>query len=241
MLNNELKDLLVRGAAENQTVLNKEKTEKIEIFIDALKEWNEKINLTTITEDEEIVKKHIIDSLTCFKTNQLKSGIKMIDVGTGAGFPAIPLAIADETLEITLLDSLNKRLKYLDFVIDTLKLKKVKTLHARAEDAGQNKLYREAFDVVTARAVAPLSILLELCLPFLKDGGYFICMKGPGCSEEVTLAENALEKLGGIIIEVIDTPILGTDLSHNILLIKKTGIMPKQYPRKPGKATSHPL
>ncbi len=241
MLNEKLRDLLIQGAKENLTMLDKEKTDKLDIFIDLLKEWNEKINLTTISGDEEIVTKHIIDSLSCFKTDVIKSNIKMIDVGTGAGFPAIPIAIVDSTIDITLLDSLNKRLKYLDIVINQLKLTNVKTLHARAEDAGQNKLYREMFDVVTARAVAPLRILLELCLPFLKDGGYFVCMKGPGFYEEVEESKVALEKLGGNIVRVIDTPIIGTDLCHNILLIQKTGIMPKHYPRKPGKPVSNPL
>lgn len=210
--------------------LTEDKIEKFHIYMKLLLEWNEKINLTAITEEDEILTKHFIDSLTISK--YIKDTDRIIDIGTGAGFPGIPLKIERENNEIVLMDSLNKRIKYLEDVIDKLELKHITAVHGRAEEFGIKEEYREKFDIATARAVANLPVLLEYCLPFVKVGGYFLCMKGPDVEEEVNMAKKALEVLGGKI-EKIEIPF--DDIRHSIIVIKKVASTPKKYPRNAGK------
>ncbi|WP_027626056.1 16S rRNA (guanine(527)-N(7))-methyltransferase RsmG [Clostridium lundense] len=210
-------------------------------YKDLIKEWNEKINLTAITEDEEIIKKHFIDSIKIYKFSPLKECKKIIDIGTGAGFPGIPIRIVDSNKEIILLDSLNKRLKFLDEVISELQLNNISTLHGRAEDFSKKSEYREKFDAVVSRAVANLAVLSEFCLPYVKIGGYFIAMKGPAIDEEIKEGEKAIGLLGGKVEEIIKVEIEESDLQHNLVVIKKVNNTPGKYPRKAGTAAKNPI
>lgn len=238
---NEFEKRIIEDSKKIGVMLNEQQGKDIRTFTELMKEWNEKINLTKIVEDEEIIPKHIIDSLTLFNTGKLEGEKTLIDVGTGAGFPSIPVKIANPLLKVTLLDSLNKRLKYLDEVIHVLGLENIETLHVRAEDGGRDKIYRDTFDIATARAVANLASLAELCLPFVKIGGFFLCMKGPAYIEELKTGEKAIELLGGKVIETIQCEIPGTDLTHNIIVIEKVKRSPKGYPRKAGMPNSNPI
>lgn len=208
-------------------------------FMNLLIEKNKVMNLTGITEPKEVILKHFIDSLTILKYIDRKDSV--IDVGTGAGFPGLPLKIADNSLEITLLDSLNKRINFLNEVIEYTGLEKIKTIHGRAEDFGQNAEYREKYDIATSRAVAPLNILLEYMLPFVKIGGKCICMKGSNCDDEIENAKSAIKILGGEI-EIIDKFTLpNSDNNRTILVIKKVKKIDRQYPRNAGIPTKKPL
>ena len=195
-----------------------------------LLEWNEKINLTAITEENDIIIKHFVDSLTIAK--YFKDNDKIIDVGTGAGFPGIPLKIANKSLRITLLDSLNKRINYLNDVIEKLNLSEVETIHGRAEELSRNAKYREQYDVVTARAVANLKTLSEYCIPFVKVGGLFVCMKGSNIEEEMAIAKEHIKELGCEIEEIIEFVLPETDMKRKILIMKKIKNTDKKYPRK---------
>lgn len=208
-------------------------------YLELLQEWNNKINLTAITEKEEIELKHFYDSLTI--SGYIKSNSTLIDVGTGAGFPGIPLKIKDKSIKLTLLDSLNKRLLFLQEVENELKLDNVENVHGRAEDIGQDKKYREKFDYATSRAVARLSVLVEYLLPFVKVGGYCICMKGPNIEEELKDAEKAIKVLGGEIEKIDNFKLENDDNERNIIIIKKVKNTPKQYPRKAGIPTKEPI
>lgn len=200
---------------------DEDKYNKFITYKNLLQEWNEKINLTAITEDEEVIKKHFIDCIKVFSENQFKEAKTLIDVGTGAGFPGLPIAIMREDLNITLLDSLNKRVNFLNIVKNSLNLTNVTTIHSRAEDGARNKELREKFDIATSRAVANMAVLSEFCLPYVKVGGYFIALKGPAITDELNDAKNAIGTLGGKLIEVIEVSVEGTDLKHNLVVIKK--------------------
>ncbi len=215
--------------------------DKFEKYFELLLDWNEKINLTAITEEYDVVTKHFLDSLMCVKSDVLSDGASVIDVGTGAGFPAIPLKIANSGLKVTLLDSLAKRLNFLNEVIAELELTDITTVHARAEDGGRDAALREKFDVAVSRAVANLSTLSELCLPFVKVGGYFVSMKGPNAEEEIATAKNAIKILGGKIERVVPYDIPTTDLQHNLVIIKKVAPIPQKYPRSAPKPAKTPL
>lgn len=219
--------------------LNDEQIKKFNKYRELLKEWNEKVNLTAITDDEEITLKHFIDSLTCLK--YLKENEKLIDVGTGAGFPGIPLKIADNELDVTLLDSLNKRIIFLNEVIKDLSLNNIKTVHSRAEDAGRDDKYREKFDVAVSRAVANLSTLSEYLLPFVKLNGICICMKGANVSDEIENAKNAINELGGKIEKIDKFKLANTDNERNIIVIRKIKNTNKKFPRKAGMPKKQPL
>lgn len=210
--------------------LTNEQVEQFEGYQNLLLEWNEKINLTAITEENDIIIKHFIDSMTVSK--YFKGNDKVIDVGTGAGFPGVPLKIVDKTLKITLLDSLNKRINYLNDVIEKLRFDNVETIHGRAEELSRNSKYREQYDVATARAVANLKTLSEYCLPFVKVGGYFVCMKGSDIEEELSNAKSHIEVLGGKIEEIENFVLPDTDMKRNIIVIKKIKNTDKKYPRK---------
>lgn len=225
--------------------INIEPTEKkmndFEKFSKLLIEWNEKVNLTAITDPTEIEIKHFIDSLTVFKAGKIKGNSKIIDVGCGAGFPSFPIKIAMPSCEMTLLDSLNKRVIFQNEVIKELGLEKTTTIHSRGEDAGQKEEYREKFDIATARAVASLSSLIEICVPFLKVGGYFIALKGSEIDEEIGSATTALKKLNAEIEEVISLTLPNCDHKRNIIVIKKLAKTEKKYPRNSPKPIKHPL
>lgn len=215
-------------------------SEELEKYKELLLEWNEKINITRITEEDEVYVKHFLDSLSLFKTKYLEGEKSLIDIGTGGGFPGLAAKIYNKNLDVTLLDSLNKRLIFLDEVIKELKLDKVSTIHGRAEELGRDSEFREKYDIATSRAVANLSTLLEYDLPFVKVGGYFISMKGPEYVEEVKNAKNALKTLGGQIEEIVEIK-LPMDITHYLIVIKKVKETPSKYPRGGGKPKNKPL
>ena len=213
--------------------------EKFDKYMQLLLEWNEKINLTAIIEPDEVKIKHFLDSLTVLK--YINDEDKVIDIGTGAGFPGIPLKIMKPDAKITLLDSLNKRINFLNLVIEELELKNIEAIHGRAEEFARNKQYREKYDVAVSRAVANLSTLTEYMLPFVKVGGRCICMKGANLKEELDKAKNAIQELGGKI-EIIDNFYLSNnDNERNILIIKKIKETKSKYPRKAGIPSKEPL
>ncbi|MCI5635655.1 MAG: 16S rRNA (guanine(527)-N(7))-methyltransferase RsmG [Sarcina ventriculi] len=233
---------LMKNACDSVEMnFDEDKYNKFITYKNLLQEWNEKINLTAITEDKEVIKKHFIDCIKAFSENQFKEAKTLIDVGTGAGFPGLPIAIMKEDLNITLLDSLNKRVNFLNIVKNSLNLTNVTTIHSRAEDGARNKELREKFDIATSRAVANMAVLSEFCLPYVKVGGYFIALKGPAITDELNDAKNAIGTLGGKLIEVIEVSVEGTDLKHNLVVIKKVKETPKTYPRKAGSITKKPI
>lgn len=234
-----MRDLIINGSEKLNIPLDENKVQKLLDYAALLKEWNEKINLTAITDDEGIATKHFLDSMTALCTGCVKG--KVIDVGTGAGFPGLVLKIAKPEICLTLLDSLNKRINFLKDVCDKTGIENVEFVHARAEDGGRNAAYRGKFDTVVSRAVANLTVLSEWCLPFLKQGGYFLALKGPLADEELKDAKRAIKILGGKIEDVFEADIPFTDLKHKIIIIKKVGQTPLKYPRKPGIATKNPI
>lgn len=234
-------DLMKEAANEVGLELTEVQYEQFIKYMRLLQEWNEKINLTAITEDEEVIKKHFIDCIKAFKSDAIKNAKKIIDVGTGAGFPGLPIAIMNPNVEVTLLDSLNKRINYLNIVIRELGLKNVITIHSRAEDGARKPELREKFDVATSRAVANMAVLSEFCMPYVKKGGYFVALKGPSIDEELNNGSNAIKILGGELKSIIGVSIEETDLKHNIVEIAKIKSCPKTYPRKAGTITKKPL
>ena len=210
-------------------------------YMALLREWNEKINLTAIIEPEEIITKHFLDSMSVYATGYVQENTDVIDVGTGAGFPGLVMKIAKPEINLTLLDSLAKRLNFLQTVCDEVNIDDVNFVHARAEDGGQNPEYREKYDVAVARAVANMSTLSEYLLPFVKVGGYFIAMKGPLADEELEKAKKAIAILGGEIEKVEEVQVPFTDLRHRIVIVKKIKSCPKEYPRKAGTPSKKPL
>lgn len=226
-------------AQKIQIELNEEQQEKFYKYMNLLLEWNEKINLTAITDPKEIIEKHFIDSITIEK--YLKDGDFVADIGTGAGFPGIPLKIANTSIDVVLVDALNKRIKFLDEVIEKLSMKKIVAVHSRVEEFGRNKKYRENYDIVTSRAVAKLNVLAEYMLPLTKIGGKCICMKGPEIKEEINLSEKAISLLGGKIIKIEEFSLPDTDIKRTIVIIEKVKQTPNKYPRKPGTPSKLPL
>ena len=214
-----MRDILIKGTNELSLTIDEVQLDKLEKYAQLLKEWNEKINLTAITDDEGIATKHFLDSMTALCTGKVAG--KVIDVGTGAGFPGLVLKIANPEIELTLLDSLNKRISFLQDVSSQLELEGIEFVHSRAEDSGQNAALRGSFDTVVSRAVANLRVLCEWCLPFLKVGGYFLALKGPLAERELSDAKKAIKILGGEVEEVFEAKIPMTDLSHKIIVIKK--------------------
>lgn len=230
----------MEGAKAFGLELSKDKQEQFSAYTRLMLEWNEKINLTAITEEKEIIVKHYLDSLSLWGTVDMK-GKKLIDVGTGAGLPGIPLKIYEESLTVTLLDSLEKRVKFLKEVIGRLSLKGIDAVHGRAEDYGVKQGFRENFDYAVARAVADLPVLCEYCLPFVKPGGLFIAMKGPSVEQELEESGKAISVLGGQIEDVRKLVLPFSDYERSIVLIRKCRHTPSGYPRKSGKPTKSPI
>lgn len=211
-------------------------------YFELLVEWNEKINLTAITEKEEVYLKHFYDSLTVAMHVELADkSYSLVDVGSGAGFPSIPLKIALPNLEITIVDSLNKRINFINEVVSELGLKGVHAYHDRAETFGQNPLFRGQFDFATARAVARLNLLAEFCLPLVKKQGQFLAMKAQSADDEIAESKNAIATLGGKFVEDIQFDLPSGAGERHILRIEKPKETPNKYPRKPGKPAKNPL
>ena len=218
--------------AASNLILTDKMIDQFEEYAALLIDWNKKMNLTAITEPRQIAIKHFLDSLSLFSVYDVPQAAKVIDVGTGAGFPGVPLKIARPDIELTLLDSLQKRLFFLDALKNQLELK-VELVHSRAEDAAKKALFREKFDVAVSRAVAPLNILLEYCLPFVKVGGVFVALKGSRAQEEINVAKKALQVLKGEIVKVEKFKLEGED--RNIIAIKKIEEVGFLYPRSSAK------
>jgi len=211
-------------------------------YFNWLVEWNEKMNLTAITDEQGVYFKHFYDSMTLLTVPQFKRAGTLLDVGAGAGFPSLPVHIAAPEIDVTVLDSLNKRIGFLNELSGALNTPKFKAVHGRAEDFSKpGDKWRDGYDQVTARAVARLNVLLELCLPYVKVGGHFFAMKGPDAENEVSEAKRALELLGGKVVNIIKTSLPVEEGERNIIVVEKVKSTPKQYPRKAGTPSKSPL
>lgn len=235
----EFEEVFKKYSKKLDVEISNNQIEKFYKYMEVLLEWNQKINLTAITDYEEIILKHFIDSLTIAK--YIDKNSYLVDVGTGAGFPGIPLKIVREDIKVVLLDSLNKRIMFLNEVINELDLKNIDTVHSRVEEFGRNKKYREKFDVATSRAVANLSTLSEYMIPLVKVGGKCVCMKGKEVEQELQDAKNAINILGGKVVDKVEFQLLDNDISRNIILISKCKNTPAKYPRKPGTPSKEPI
>ena len=236
---NTFADTMQNYLKELNIELSSRQIEQFYNYMDLLIEWNKVINLTGIVEPNDIIIKHFIDSLTVL--NSIKKTDSIIDVGTGAGFPGIPIKIAYPETKIVLLDSLNKRINFLDEVINKLELKDIQTIHGRAEDLGQDKNHREKYDIAIARAVAPLNVLLEYLSPFVKVNGKCICMKGSNYLEEIENSKNAINVLGLGEENIQEFVIPNTDIKRAIITVKREKELSKEYPRKAGTPVKKPL
>lgn len=214
---------------------------KFSLYMNNILQWNEKVNLTAITDRDEFIKKHYIDSLACCGQDEIEEAQTLIDVGTGAGFPGIPLALVYPDKKFILMDSLNKRLKIIDELCKKLEINNVTVLHGRAEDLAQKPEYRERFDVSVSRAVANLATLSEYCLPFVRTGGYFMAYKGPEYEAELADGRKAIDILGGSVKEIRNAKLQGFEFDHTILYIQKIRKTPSKYPRKAGTPSKQPL
>ena len=233
------KNKLKENAELIGVMLDEESLDKLYKYKNLVIEWNEKINLTAITEDNEFAVKHFIDSLTINK--YIVPNKTIIDIGTGAGFPGMPLKILNKDNKVILFDSLNKRLKVLEDIVEKIELTNIETLHGRAEETFKNKNHREKYDIAVSRAVAALNVLVELMLPAVKTGGICICMKGNNAEEEINDAKKAIKELGGEIIKVEKIILPELHLERNIIIIKKVKQTPNKYPRKPGTPQKEPI
>ncbi len=233
--------ILVKGAEKIGIVLSDKQQLQFEAYYDYLVAQNEVMNLTAITEYEEVLCKHFLDSLFLAQTMKEFNGKKIIDLGTGAGFPGVPLKIAFPDTEFVLMDSLNKRISFLNRVIELLDLKGITAVHGRAEEAARTKEYREQFDFCVSRAVARLASLSEFCIPFVKPGGYFISYKAGDCKEECAEAKNAIKTLGGKLIRAEEAFLPDTEIARTFVIIQKEKSTPEKYPRGQGKPLKQPL
>lgn len=220
---------------------NDEQIEQFRSYYELLTEWNKKINLTAITGYEDVVRKHFIDSIMICSLLDLNKDIRIIDVGTGAGFPGIPIKILNPDCRIVLLDSLNKRVRFLETVVDELGLDNVECIHGRAEDVSREKNYRASFDLSVSRAVANLSTLCEYCIPFLKKGGMFVSYKSDKADDEINGSENAVRTLGSEITSVKEIALPETDIVRKFIMITNIKEVSNIYPRKAGIPAKDPL
>lgn len=234
-------EILRTEALKFNISLTDEMLKSFRIYTDMLLEYNSFMNLTAITDPYEIKIKHYLDSITLLSTEKLKDSQKVIDIGAGAGFPSLPNAIVREDIDFTMLDSLGKRVNFLNALAEKLGLKNAKAVHLRAEDGGRDANYREKYDVAVARAVADLAVLSEYALPFVKEGGYFLAMKGTAPEEEINNAKRAIKLLGGQIEKVSEVKIEPLNLNHTIVIVKKIEKTNKLYPRKAGMPSKKPL
>ncbi len=235
----DFKMFLVKHTDKIQITIEENQIKQLYNYMQLLLLWNEKINLTAITEPKDIIIKHFIDSFTI--APYINKNSKLIDIGTGAGFPGIPLKIIRPDITIILVDSLNKRINFLEEVIKTLELTNITPIHGRIEELGKNKQFREKFDYATSRAVANLAVLSEYMVPLIKIGGKAICMKGPNVEEEVQNAKKAIKILGSVLEKVESFTLVDTDIGRNIIVLKKAQNTPNQYPRKAGTPSKQPI
>lgn len=232
----EFKNFLIQRAAENDFHIEEDVIDEFYLYMRNLIEWNQKINLTAIKDEREIVIKHFIDSILVSK---YLTGDRILDLGSGAGFPGIPLKIVNKGLDVTLIDSVNKKVNFMKDSIDKIGLKNIDAFHTRAEDLAHESEYREQFDTVVSRAVANMTTLVEYMIPFVRVGGKCLCLKGPNCEDEINSAKNAIRKLGGKIEEVIEYKIDNND--RCLVVINKIRNTEQIYPRKLGKPLKEPL
>lgn len=237
----EKTDRFLKSLEKLNIHLNEKQVYQFMKYYEMLIETNKVMNLTAITDFDEVIDKHFVDSLALIQAIDLNKELKVIDIGTGAGFPGIPLKIAFPELDILLLDSLNKRIHFLDQVISELGLENIQTIHGRAEDFGKNPLYREKFDLCVSRAVANLSTLSEYCVPFVKVDGYFISYKSGKVQEELDASRHAVDILGGKVEKCLNYALADTDMERSLVVIHKLKPTKKAYPRKAGKPSKEPL
>jgi len=231
---------LIKEALNMGIEISENSSKMFEKYSEMLIKYNEFMNLTAITEPEEVKEKHFLDSATLILSGKLEKGASLIDIGAGAGFPSMPVKIIREDLDVTMLDSLNKRIGFLNDVIAKLGLKNIKAVHFRAEDAGKDPEFREKYDIATARAVADLAVLAEYALPFVKVGGYFVALKGNSPKEEIESAKKAIREMGGEIEETKEV-VLPSGINHCLVIIRKVIPTPAKYPRKAGMPTKKPI
>lgn len=235
------RELICERLKENEIPFREDLPEKLEIYLLMLQEWNARMDLTAVEDPGEMVDKHFIDSLTVLRTDLIPVGASLIDVGTGAGFPGMVLAMARPDLEVTLLDSQQKRLNFLEKVKDAAGCKNTRLVHARAEDSARDRRHREQYDCASARAVAPLNVLCELLLPYVKTGGCALCWKGPALQEELENGRRSARLLGGRLEMPVNYSVAGRGWEHRILPIRKVEKTDAVYPRKAGIPKSKPL
>lgn len=234
-----MKKLLYDGALKLNIPLTGTQVNQYMTYMDMLIETNKSLNLTAITQPREIITKHFLDSLTACEF--IPQGASVIDVGSGAGFPGLPVKFARDDISLTLLDSLAKRLSFIGNVLTATGTKNARCVHARAEDGARDKAHREKYDVALSRAVANMAVLCEYCLPYVRVGGLFLALKGPAAPEELKDAEIAIKTLGGEIAVVAEAHVPFTDLLHKIVVVKKVRPCPKEYPRKAGIPSKKPI
>lgn len=238
---NILIEELIKGATELGLSFNEEKLVQLQKYYQLLLDTNKKVNLTAVIEERDVAIKHFIDSLTCFKAIAIKDGQSLVDIGTGAGFPGLPMKIYQPGLKVTLVDSLDKRVAFLKNVIAQLGLAGIQAIHVRAEEVGRNKQLRESFDLAVVRAVASLAVLAEYCLPVVRTHGHFLALKGPKADKEIDSAKKALEIMGGEIQKTLKLNLPVTGDERTIIVIKKVRATPESYPRRPGIPAKKPL
>lgn len=236
-----MEQLLIKACEALNLSINEKQVEQFIKYKDLLIEWNKKINLTAITDEKEIILKHFIDCISLMSVYKIEDNMNIIDVGTGAGFPAVPIKIMCPDVNVILLDSLNKRINFLNELIAQLELKKIFCIHSRAEDSGRDKKFREKYDLCVSRAVANLAVLSEYCLPFVLVGGTFISFKSVNIDDELNEAKTAIKKLGAKIDSVKTVNIPYSDIQRSMVIIKKIRQTPSQYPRKAGMVSKQPI